>query len=450
MIHLELDISRLMPFVSGEELRQLQQELIGHHQVLISKTGPGKEFLGWIDLPDQIDNNLISRIITDANNIREKAEIVVVVGIGGSYLGAKSVIEALKPHFDYLNDDRKGPQIVYAGNNISEDYLAELIHVLDKKSYAVIVISKSGKTTESAIAFRFLRQNLEAKYGKTEAATRIIAITDGKRGALKSMANLEGYITYEIPDDVGGRFSVLTPVGLLPIAIAGFNIKELLDGARNMAKYCKASAKIEENIAIRYVVMRNIMYRNGKPLEMMVNYEPALTFFTEWWKQLFGESEGKQHRGIFPTGANFTCDLHSMGQYLQDGMRVLFETVISVGKPKLALVIPNDPDNYDGLNFIAGREIHEVNKMAELGTMLAHVDGGVPVMTLKLPELTELFIGEMIYFFEFACALSGYVLEVNPFDQPGVEAYKKNMFALLGKPGYEEETKSLRNRLNQE
>ena len=448
MRHIELDIQRIAPFISGEELDELQKELVYQHLVLNGRTGKGNDFLGWLDLPQTISNEILEQIVSDSLQLRSNSEVVVVIGIGGSYLGAKAVIEALRPHFGDETGRKGKPRLVYAGHHISGDYLTDLMHYLEGKSFSVVVISKSGTTTEPAIAFRLLKSKLENTVGKKEARDRIIAITDKARGALKSMADLEGYRTYEIPDDVGGRFSVLTPVGLLPIAIAGFDVHKIMEGAIAMQQICSSSATYSENPASLYAAARNALYRRGKPVEVLVNYEPSLQYFSEWWKQLYGESEGKENRGIFPASVNFTTDLHSMGQYLQEGLRVLFETVISVEKPKHSLLIPEDADNYDGLNFIAGKELHYVNHMAELGTIVAHHDGGVPVMRLVLPELSEFYVGELIYFFEYACALSGYVLDVNPFDQPGVEAYKKNMFALLGKKGFEQETQELRKRLN--
>ncbi len=448
MQHIELDIQRISAFIPEQELRQLQQDLLHQHQVLLGKTGKGNDFLGWMDLPQTITNQLLEKIKSDAEQLRKISEVIVVIGIGGSYLGAKAVIEALRPHFgDEVGIPGK-PRLVYAGQNISSDYLSDLIKYLEDKSFSIVVISKSGTTTEPAVAFRLLKNLLESKFSREETKDRIIAVTDKSRGALKSMADIEGYRTYEIPDDVGGRFSVLTPVGLLPVALAGFDISRLMEGAEIMQQMCASSALFEENPATLYAAARNALYRRGKPIEVLVNYEPALQYLSEWWKQLYGESEGKEHRGIFPASVNFTTDLHSMGQYLQDGLRVLFETVISVGKSKHSLQIPEDKDNLDGLNFIAGKELHHVNHMAELGTILAHLDGEVPVIRLIVPELNEFYIGELIVFFEFACALSGYVLDVNPFDQPGVEAYKKNMFALLGKKGFEQETLEIRKRLN--
>lgn len=443
MKHLELNIDRIRPFISDTLLKDLQKEIHYHHQILLSRTGKGNDFLGWIDLPQNTDEALLSRIQADAAELRAKSRVVVVIGIGGSYLGAKAVIDALKPPFD----SHPECELVYAGHQLSPAYLSSLMYYLEDKAFSLVVISKSGTTTEPAIAFRLLKGLLIERYGKQEAAARIIAVTDKARGALKKMADKENYRTYEIPDDVGGRFSVFTPVGLLPIAIAGFDIRELITGARDMQQICISSAVYEENPAALYAAARNALYRMGKPLEVMVNYEPALTNISEWWKQLYGESEGKEHRGIFPASVNFTTDLHSMGQYLQDGLRVIFETVLSVETSKATLTIPIDPDDGDGLNFLAGKDLHYVNQMAETGTMLAHQDGGIPIIRLLIPEINPYHIGELLYFFEFGCGLSAYLLEVNPFDQPGVEAYKKNMFALLRKPGFEEETLTLQKRL---
>jgi glucose-6-phosphate isomerase len=448
MRHIELDIQRIAPFIPKEEIAEIQKDLLYQHMVLTGKSGKGNDFLGWVDLPQTITNELLDQIVSDAVQLRSISEVVVVIGIGGSYLGAKAVIESLRPHFGDETGMKGKPRLVYAGHHISGDYLTDLMRYLDGKAFSIVVISKSGTTTEPAIAFRLLKSMLENNVGKKAAKDRIIAITDKARGALKSMADLEGYRTYEIPDDVGGRFSVLTPVGLLPVAIAGFDIRKIMEGATAMQGLCFASGVYEENPAALYAAARNALYRRGKPVEVLANYEPSLQYFSEWWKQLYGESEGKENRGIFPAAVNFTTDLHSMGQYLQEGLRVLFETVISVEKPRNSLLIPEEADNYDGLNFIAGKELNFVNHMAELGTIVAHHDGGVPVMRILLPELNEFYVGELIYFFEFACALSGYVLDVNPFDQPGVEAYKKNMFALLGKKGFEQETHDLRQRLN--
>ncbi|NVO18584.1 MAG: glucose-6-phosphate isomerase [Bacteroidetes bacterium] len=451
MINLTFNHEHLADFLSDEELLIMQDEVSVCHDMLINKTGKGNDFLGWVDLPAEIDEALLSSIEEDARKIREIAEVFVVIGIGGSYLGARAVIEALNhPFAGMMNSGKKSPVVIYAGNSISQDYHASLLELLSEKDYAVAVISKSGTTTEPAVAFRILKAHLEKKYGKESARERIISITDKSRGALKKLSTDEGYKTYVIPDDVGGRFSVLTPVGLLPIAVAGYDIRQLVAGAKAMREACIITPSILDNPASRYAAIRNSLYRMGKQVEILVNYEPSLQYITEWWKQLYGESEGKEGEGIFPAGVGFTTDLHSMGQYIQDGQRMIFETVITVDSPAKMLNIPHDNADLDGMNFIAGKSLNEVNQMATLGTVLAHIDGDVPNLGISLPKLNEETIGELLYFFEFACGLSGYILGVNPFDQPGVEAYKKNMFALLGKPGYEKESDAIRARINGE
>ncbi|MBD5180900.1 MAG: glucose-6-phosphate isomerase [Bacteroidales bacterium] len=403
-------------------------------------TGAGNDFLGWVNLPSQTPDSLIADIEATAAALQRDCEVVVAIGIGGSYLGAKAVIEALGNQFA----PTKTP-IVFAGQNIGEDYLFELQEYLKGKKFGIIVISKSGTTTEPAIAFRLLKEQLEAALGKAEASKRIVAITDAKRGALRQLATEEGYKTFVIEDNVGGRFSVLTPVGLLPIAVAGFDIRALLDGAKAMeAATAKAGA---DNLAQLYAETRNALYNSGKKIEILVNYNPKLHFLAEWWKQLYGESEGKEHKGIFPAAVDNSTDLHSMGQWIQDGERTIFETVISVAKSAHEVIIPGDDANLDGLNYIAGKHVDEVNKMAELGTRIAHVDGGVPNIHITIETLDEKNLGEIIYFFEKACGISGYILGVNPFNQPGVEDYKRNMFALLAKPGYEKETEAIRAKL---
>jgi glucose-6-phosphate isomerase len=447
MIHIKLDDSNLKSFVSDEEINAFQNDIHKSHQALQNKTGKGNDFLGWVNLPSEIDESLIAKIEANANAISSMAEIYVVIGIGGSYLGARAVVEALQHNFAALKKDSKHPLIIYAGQNLSEDYLSDLLEILDQKDYALTVISKSGTTTEPAVAFRILKNHLEKKYGKENAKHRIIAITDHSKGALKKLADDEGYQTYVVPDDVGGRFSVLTPVGLLPIAVAGFDIRKLIEGAKNMQLHLSASSDITTNIASQYAALRNALYKKGKTIEIMVNFQPNLFYLTEWWKQLYGESEGKENKGIFPAGVGFTTDLHSMGQYIQEGLRNIFETVLSIDNPNHQLDVPFEKENLDGLNFIAGKRINEVNKMAELGTCIAHVDGGVPNIRISLPEINAYNLGELIYFYEYACGLSGYVLDVNPFDQPGVEAYKNNMFALLGKPGFEKQTEMIKKRL---
>ena len=412
---------------------------------LLNGKGKGNDFLGWVNLPNDIDNYLLDSIEESARVLRNNCDIVVVIGIGGSYLGAKAVIEALNNSFDLLQKDRKNPIVLFAGQNIGEDYLFELQELLKDKKFGIISISKSGTTTEPAIAFRLLKTQLENQAGKEVAKKLIICITDKEKGALRILADKEGFTTYVIPDNVGGRFSVLTPVGLLPIAVAGYDIRALVNGAIDMKN--KAIVPSTDNIAIQYAIIRNELYKTGKKIELFVNFNPKLHYIAEWWKQLYGESEGKDGKGIFPAAVDFTTDLHSMGQYIQDGERHLFETVITVEKSTHSLLIPHDKDNLDGLNFLAGKNIDNVNKMAELGTCIAHVDGGVPNLKIVLPELSEYNLGQLLYFFEIACGISGYILGVNPFNQPGVEAYKKNMFALLDKPGYEEESKLIKNKL---
>lgn len=445
MINLKINYEKVLNFVSREDIEKYQPEINRHFKALNEKTGQGNDFLGWVDLPDEIDDVLISKIKILAGQLRAKSEIFVVVGIGGSYLGARAVIEALSHHFAQLKEQK--PFIIYAGHQISEDYMVDLLEILDKKEYSMTVISKSGTTTEPAIAFRILKNHIENKYGKEEAIKRIVAITDREKGALKQLADEEGYETFIVPDDVGGRYSVLTPVGLLPIAVAGFDISDLVDGAKKMKAHLQSSTKNDQNPVATYAAVRNALYTAGKTTEIMVNYEPRLFYFTEWWKQLYGESEGKENKGIFPAGVGFTTDLHSMGQYIQEGLRNFFETVLSVEKPLKKITVPKDGKNLDQLNYISGKPMHEVNLMAEVGTTLAHIDGGVPNIRISIPEINENTLGQLIYFYEMACGISGYILGVNPFDQPGVEAYKKNMFALLGKPGFEKETKAIRKRL---
>ena len=407
-------------------------------ETLEKGTGEGNDFLGWLHLPSSISEAELADIEATAAQLRNTCEYVVTIGIGGSYLGAKAVIEALSSSF-YAYQGGKC-KVLFAGNNIGEDYIAELMDLLKGKKFGIVVISKSGTTTEPAIAFRLLKDMLEKQEGKQEAAKRIVAITDAKKGALRSLATQEGYKTYVIPDNVGGRFSVLTPVGLLPIAVAGFDIKALVAGAVEIEN------DDNENV-FTYAQTRNALYQSGKKIEILVNFCPRLHYFAEWWKQLYGESEGKDHLGIFPASVDFTTDLHSMGQWIQDGERTIFETVLSVGDQSHSVVIPHDEANLDGLNFLAGKRVDEVNKMAELGTRLAHVDGGVPNLLITIPALSEKYLGQLIYFFEKACGVSGYMLGVNPFNQPGVEAYKKNMFALLNKPGYEAESKAIQEKL---
>jgi len=448
-MNISIDLKYTESFISKDEVTAFEDKINLHLKSLVAKSGKGNDFLGWIDLPDELDDTFLSTVNTCADKLAKKSEIIVVTGIGGSYLGARAVIDALNHQFAALLPG-DAPLVLYAGQNIGEDYLTELLQVLGQKDYSVIVISKSGTTTEPAIAFRILKNHLEEKYGMDEAVSRIVAITDKEKGALKEVANKEGYDTFIVPDDVGGRYSVLTPVGLLPIAAAGFNISEFVRGAKDMRELILGEDNMEKNPVMLYAAARNALYRKGKTTEIMVSYLPNLYYMTEWWKQLYGESEGKENKGIFPAGVGFTTDLHSMGQYIQDGLRNIFETVISVEITKHSLLIPEDDVNADKLNYLAGRNIDQVNKMAELGTLIAHVDGGVPNIRISIPEVNEYYLGQLIYFFEMACAVSGYILGVNPFDQPGVEAYKKNMFALLGKPGFEAETTAIRKRIDHE
>lgn len=449
MKKLNVDIQSVFGFIDRDDLKKQESSLKVNHHNLISGTGAGNDFTGWVRLPSSTTPDLLRKIKEAAMELKEKSEIVVVVGIGGSYLGARAVIEALQHQFAGLMPafKRPGSLVLFAGNNISEDYHADLIDVLQKVDWSLIVISKSGTTTEPAIAFRVLKQHLIRKYSISEARRRIIAITDKAKGALKNLADKEGYRTFIIPDDVGGRYSVLTPVGLLPVAVAGFDIEEMINGAAEMEATALGSHLPENNPAALYALTRNALYQKGRTVEIMVNYQPNLVFLTEWWKQLYGESEGKQLRGIFPAGVTFTADLHSMGQYIQEGLRIIFESVLSVEQSARKLAVPELDDDSDGLNYIAGKRLSEVNRMAELGTLLAHVDGEVPNLRISIPEINEFYLGGIMYFYEFACALSGYLLEVNPFDQPGVEAYKKNMFALLGKRGFDEDSAKLRKRL---
>lgn len=449
MESLKLNIDKVLGFIEKSELTALQPEIANYFDALKNKTGKGNDFLGWLDLPAEINEALLNNIQASADAVKAHSDVLVVIGIGGSYLGARAIIEALKHSFDFLlpTADRKNPLVLYAGQTLSEDYLFELLEILDVYDYSLNVISKSGTTTEPAVAFRILKNHLEKKYGRAEASKRIIATTDKSKGALKQLADNYGYKTYVVPDDVGGRYSVLTPVGLLPIAAAGFDIKQLVKGAADMRKQLMASSKLEKNPAALYAATRYTLYKKGKLVEIMVNYLPNLYYFTEWWKQLYGESEGKENKGIFPAGVVNTTDLHSMGQYIQEGERKIFETVLSVEKSTHSLLIPEDESNLDALNYISGKNLNFVNQMAESATTLAHIDGGVPNLRISIPKLNEYYLGQLIYFYEFACALSGYLLDVNPFDQPGVEAYKKNMFALLGKPGFEKETDAIRRRL---
>ena len=451
MKSISLDITKAAQFLSEGAVKAYEPKVRAAQEALENGTCSGNDFLGWLHLPSSITPEFLDEVQAVAETMREKCEAIVVAGIGGSYLGARAVIEALSNSFAWLVNDKKNPTILFAGNNIGEDYLFELTEYLKGKKFGVINISKSGTTTETALTFRLLKKQCEEQMGKEEAKNVIVAVTDAKRGAARTCADKEGYKSFIIPDNVGGRFSVLTPVGLLPIACAGFDIKALVAGAADMEKATALDVPFEENIAAQYAAVRNGLYAQaGKKIEIMVNYQPKLHFIAEWWKQLYGESEGKDKKGIFPASCDFTTDLHSMGQWIQDGERTIFETVISIEKPNRNLLFPSDEENLDGLNFLAGKRVDEVNKMAELGTRLAHVDGGVPNIRVSVPELNEYYIGQLIYFFEIGCGISGNVLGVNPFNQPGVEAYKKNMFALLNKPGYEAESKAIQDRLAKE
>lgn len=448
MKNISVDITKAAQFLKPGAVEAYESQVKAAQEALENGTCPGNDFLGWLHLPTSITPEFLSEIQNTANTLRDKCEVIVVAGIGGSYLGARAVIEALGNSFAWLTAEKKNPIILFAGNNIGEDYLFELTEYLKGKRFGVINISKSGTTTETALTFRLLKKQCEAQRGKTEAKDVIVAVTDAKKGAARTCADKEGYKSFIIPDNIGGRFSVLTPVGLLPIACAGFDVKQLVSGAQEMERVCGKEVPFNQNPAALYAAVRNGLYSEaGKKIEIVVNFQPKLHFFAEWWKQLFGESEGKDNKGIFPAACDFTTDLHSMGQWIQEGERSIFETVISVEEPENKLLFPHDEENLDGLNFLEGKRIDDVNKMAELGTRLAHVDGGVPNIRISVPCLNAYYIGQLIYFFEIACGISGNLLQVNPFNQPGVEAYKKNMFALLNKPGYEAESKAIRERL---
>ncbi|MCI5664914.1 MAG: glucose-6-phosphate isomerase [Mediterranea sp.] len=443
----QLNIEKTFGFISKESVNAYEADVMAAQEALEKGTRPGNDFLGWLHLPSSITKEHLNDLKATAQTLRENCEVVVVAGIGGSYLGARAVIEALSNSFAWLQEPKDGPVILYAGHNIGEDYLYELTQYLKGKKFGVINISKSGTTTETALAFRLLKKQCEDQRGKEMARKVIVAVTDARKGAARVTADNEGYKSFIIPDNVGGRFSVLTPVGLLPIAVAGYDIEKLVAGAAAMEKRCGADVPFAENPAAIYAATRNELYRQGKKIEILVNFNPKLHYVSEWWKQLYGESEGKENKGIFPAAVDFSTDLHSMGQWIQEGERTIYETVISVEHPNHRLEVPTDAENLDGLNFLAGKHVDEVNKMAELGTQLAHVDGGVPNMRIVIPALDEESIGGLLYFFEKACGISGYLLGVNPFNQPGVEAYKKNMFALLNKPGYEAESKAIQARL---
>ncbi|WP_278504707.1 glucose-6-phosphate isomerase [Phocaeicola barnesiae] len=447
MENIKLCIEKTLDFISKEKLASYESNVKACMETLEKGTGLGNDFLGWLHLPSSITQEHLNDLKATAQVLRENCEVVIVAGIGGSYLGARAVIEAMSNSFLWLQEKKAGqPTIIFAGHNIGEDYLYELTEFLKDKKFGVINISKSGTTTETALAFRLLKKQCEEQRGKEMARKVIVAVTDAKKGAARVTADKEGYKSFIIPDNVGGRFSVLTPVGLLPIAVAGIDIDQLVAGARKMEEVC-AVESLTENPAALYAATRNELYRNGKKIEILVNFQPKLHYFMEWWKQLYGESEGKDGKGIYPSSVDFSTDLHSMGQWIQEGERTIFETVVSVETPNHELHVPSDEENLDGLNFLAGKRVDEVNKMAELGTQLAHVDGGVPNMRISVPALNEYYLGQLIYFFEKACGISGYLLEVNPFNQPGVEAYKKNMFALLNKPGYEKESEAIQARL---
>ena len=451
MKSISLNITKAASFLAEGAVKAYEPKVKAAQEALENGTCDGNDFLGWLHLPSSITPEFLNEIQAVANTLREKCEVVVVAGIGGSYLGARAVIEGLGNSFAWLVNDKKNPTILFAGNNIGEDYLFELTSFLKDKKFGVINISKSGTTTETALAFRLLKKQCEDQRGKEEAKDVIVAVTDAKKGAARTCADKEGYKSFIIPDNVGGRFSVLTPVGLLPIAVAGFDVKQLVAGAVEMEKACGKDVAFEENPAAIYAATRQALYTQaGKKIEIVCNFQPKLHYFAEWWKQLYGESEGKDQKGIFPAACDFTTDLHSMGQWIQEGERSIFETVISVETPNEKLLFPHDDENLDGLNFLEGKRVDEVNKMAELGTRLAHVDGGVPNILVNVPELNAYYLGQLIYFFEKACGISGLLEEVNPFNQPGVEAYKKNMFALLNKPGYEAESKAIQERLANE
>ena len=449
MESLRLELSKAASFLEAGTIESYLPQATQALKALEEGTCPGNDFLGWVNLPGSLTPEFLNDIKQTAQTLRQKCDVIVVAGIGGSYLGARAVIEALSNSFQWLTNRGENPVSLFAGNNIGEDYLYELCDYLKGKRFGVINISKSGTTTETALAFRLLRKQCEEQRGKDEARQVIVAITDARRGAARTTADKEGYKSFVIPDNVGGRFSVLTPVGLLPIACAGFDIDQLVQGAADMERATSSQVPVEQNPAALYAAARNALYLGlDKKIEILANFQPKLHFIAEWWKQLYGESEGKEQKGIFPAAVDFTTDLHSMGQWIQEGERSIFETVISVEQADHTVLFPHDDENLDGLNFLEGRRVDEVNKMAELGTQLAHVDGGVPNLRIVLPRINEYYIGQLLYFFEKGCGISGGILGVNAFNQPGVEAYKKNMFALLNKPGYENESKAIRERLN--
>lgn len=449
MAKVTFDYSKTAEFISKDEITSMKKLVLDAKETLVSKNGAGNDFLGWVDLPVDYDKDEFNRIKSAAEKIKSDSDVLLVIGIGGSYLGARAAIEFLRHNFYNMVDKsvRKTPEIYFVGNNISSTYVKHLMDVIGDRDFSINIISKSGTTTEPAIAFRVFKKMLEAKYGKKEAAKRIYATTDKAKGALKNLATEEGYESFVVPDDIGGRFSVLTAVGLLPIAVSGADLDKLMEGAASGRKHA-LEADFEENDALLYAAMRNILLRKGKNVEIVANYEPSLHYVSEWWKQLFGESEGKDQKGIFPAAVDLTTDLHSMGQFIQDGARIMFETVINVETPQCEITIEEEPVDLDGLNYLAGKTMDFVNKSAMNGTILAHTDGNVPNLMVKVPEQNEFYLGELFYFFEFACGVSGYLLGVNPFNQPGVESYKRNMFALLGKPGYEKEREELLKRLD--
>jgi glucose-6-phosphate isomerase len=446
--HVTFDYSLARKFISDDEVKSMADIAVSAKETLVGKSGAGNDFLGWIDLPVDYDKDEFDRIKKAAQKIQSDSEVLVVIGIGGSYLGARAAIEFLRHGFYNCVDKsvRKTPEIYYAGNSISGTYLSQLIETIGDRDFSVNIISKSGTTTEPAIAFRVFKEMLEKKYGKEEAAKRIYATTDKAKGALKNLATEEGYESFVVPDDVGGRFSVLTAVGLLPIAVSGADLDLLMEGAQSMRKLCLESP-VNENNSVLYAAIRNILLRKGKSVEVLANYEPFFHYVSEWWKQLYGESEGKDQKGIFPASVDLTTDLHSMGQFIQDGSRIMFETVMELESPAMDITLKEEPVDLDGLNYLAGKTLDFVNKNAMKGTQLAHTDGNVPNLVIRVPEQNEFYLGELFYFFEFACGVSGYILGVNPFNQPGVESYKKNMFALLGKPGFEEQREELLKRL---
>ncbi len=442
------DYSKVSPFISEDEVKNIERQAMDAKELLLSKTGAGNDFLGWIDLPVNYDKEEFARIKEAAKKIQSDSEVLLVIGIGGSYLGARAAIEFLRHSFYNIipKDQRKTPEIYFVGNSISSTYIKDLMDVVGDRDFSINMISKSGTTTEPAIAFRVFKEKLEKKYGKEEAAKRIYATTDKARGSLKNLATEEGYESFVVPDDVGGRFSVLTAVGLLPIAVSGADIDKLMEGAAS-GRDAAINAPFAENDAVKYAAIRNILLRKGKCVEILANYEPSIHYVSEWWKQLYGESEGKDQRGILPASVDLTTDLHSMGQFIQDGARIMFETVIELETSREEIVLQEEPVDLDGLNYLSGKTVDFVNKSAMNGTILAHTDGNVPNTMIKIPEANEFYLGQLFYFFEFACGVSGYMLGVNPFNQPGVENYKKNMFALLGKPGYEEQREQLLKRL---